>query len=176
MGGAWWAAIYGVAQSWTRLKRLSSRSSLPEARVALVHRQAGRAGSWDRGSPARPLRFLWPQMQSLCAFDEEETEMRSQVVEDLKTALRTQPMRWCPFPHFLLRRSPSGPLSFWKLTQSSAPSQAPWPASLSASPNACFILFLMWAPIPPRPSPSEELGCFQKMSMLGRGDEHRKMG
>ena len=23
-GGAWWAAIYGVAQSWTRLKQLSS--------------------------------------------------------------------------------------------------------------------------------------------------------
>ena len=26
-GGAWWAAIYGVAQSETRLKRLSSSSS-----------------------------------------------------------------------------------------------------------------------------------------------------
>ena len=26
-GGAWWAAIYEVAQSWTRLKRLSSSSS-----------------------------------------------------------------------------------------------------------------------------------------------------
>ena len=26
-GGAWWAAISGVAQSWTRLKRLSSSSS-----------------------------------------------------------------------------------------------------------------------------------------------------
>ena len=25
-GGAWWAAIYGVVQSWTRLKRLSSSS------------------------------------------------------------------------------------------------------------------------------------------------------
>ena len=25
-GGAWWAAIYGVAQSWTRLKQLSSSS------------------------------------------------------------------------------------------------------------------------------------------------------
>ena len=25
--GAWWATIYGVAQSWTRLKRLSSSSS-----------------------------------------------------------------------------------------------------------------------------------------------------
>ena len=27
-GGAWWAAIYGVTQSWTWLKRLSSSSSL----------------------------------------------------------------------------------------------------------------------------------------------------
>ena len=26
-GGAWWAAVYGVAQSWTRLKRFSSSSS-----------------------------------------------------------------------------------------------------------------------------------------------------
>ena len=25
-GGAWWAAVYGVTQSWTRLKRLSSNS------------------------------------------------------------------------------------------------------------------------------------------------------
>ena len=26
-GGGWWAAVYGVAQSWTQLKRLSSSSS-----------------------------------------------------------------------------------------------------------------------------------------------------
>ena len=26
-GGAWWAAVYGVAQSWTQLKRLSSSSN-----------------------------------------------------------------------------------------------------------------------------------------------------
>ena len=26
-GGAWWAAVYGVAQSWTRLTRLSSSNS-----------------------------------------------------------------------------------------------------------------------------------------------------
>ena len=26
-GEAWWAAVYGVAQSWARLKRLSSSSS-----------------------------------------------------------------------------------------------------------------------------------------------------
>ena len=29
-GGVWWAAVYGVAQSWTRLKRLSSNSSSSE--------------------------------------------------------------------------------------------------------------------------------------------------
>uniref|UniRef100_A0A8B9LG13 Dishevelled associated activator of morphogenesis 2 n=1 Tax=Astyanax mexicanus TaxID=7994 RepID=A0A8B9LG13_ASTMX len=34
-------------------------------------------------------------MQALFAFDEEEMEMRNKVVEDLKTALRTQPMRSC---------------------------------------------------------------------------------
>ena len=28
MGGAWWAAVYGVAQSQTRLKRLSSDTYL----------------------------------------------------------------------------------------------------------------------------------------------------
>ena len=27
-GGAWWAAVYGIPQSWTRLKRLSSSSFL----------------------------------------------------------------------------------------------------------------------------------------------------
>ena len=28
-GGAWWAAIYGAAQSWTQLKHLSSSSLFP---------------------------------------------------------------------------------------------------------------------------------------------------
>ena len=31
VGGAWWAAIYGVAQSQTQLKQLSSNSSSDEA-------------------------------------------------------------------------------------------------------------------------------------------------
>ena len=36
-GGAWWAAVYGVAQSPTRLKRLSSsRSSNDTLRVSQV--------------------------------------------------------------------------------------------------------------------------------------------
>ena len=35
-GGAWWAAVYGVAQSRTRLTRLSSSSSSKESRQQLV--------------------------------------------------------------------------------------------------------------------------------------------
>ena len=35
-GGAWWAAVYGVAQGWTRLKRLSSSSSSSSSSSKLV--------------------------------------------------------------------------------------------------------------------------------------------
>ena len=35
-GGAWWAAVYGVAQSRTRLKRLSSSSSMGPGRPAAL--------------------------------------------------------------------------------------------------------------------------------------------
>ena len=35
-GGAWWAAVYGVAQSRTRLKRLSSSSSIPETNTTFL--------------------------------------------------------------------------------------------------------------------------------------------
>ena len=31
--GACWAAVYGVAQSWTRLKRLSSSSNVSSSRI-----------------------------------------------------------------------------------------------------------------------------------------------
>ena len=36
VGGAWWAAVYGVAQSWTRLKGLSSSSRGQEPQVGLT--------------------------------------------------------------------------------------------------------------------------------------------
>ena len=69
-GGAWWAAIYGVAQSQTRLKRLSSSSSSKDllyntgvSQVALVvknpptcqRRRQKRSGfdSWVRKIPWR---------------------------------------------------------------------------------------------------------------------------
>ena len=36
-GGAWWAAIYGIAQSWTRLMRLSSSSSSRVNKVYIIY-------------------------------------------------------------------------------------------------------------------------------------------
>ena len=32
-GGAWWAAVYGIAQSWTQLKQRSSSSSSSSSRT-----------------------------------------------------------------------------------------------------------------------------------------------
>ena len=50
-GGAWWAAVYGVAQSRTRLKRLSSSSSLTSScgaaeskRLYFCHQLLSQAG------------------------------------------------------------------------------------------------------------------------------------
>ena len=49
-GRAWWAAVYGVAQSWTRLRRLSSSSSSDiresESRVSDSLQPHGLYGPW----------------------------------------------------------------------------------------------------------------------------------
>ena len=45
-GGAWWAAVYGVARSRTRLKRLSSSTMLLQCKKAMAssHCFHGRVG------------------------------------------------------------------------------------------------------------------------------------
>lgn len=111
-------------------------------------------GCWRLGirQPSRTSTpFHLPQMQSLYAFDEEETEMRNQIVEDLKTALRTQPMRWSHVSpsHFLPHPFTWWfPTIFWSLTQSSAPIPGPLPSPQlpptsppPASPRALCTLF-----------------------------------
>ena len=45
-GGAWWAAVYGIAQSQTRLKRLSSSSSILGRRNSLCK-------GWGRSMPGK---------------------------------------------------------------------------------------------------------------------------
>ena len=47
-GGAWWAAVYGVAQSWTRLKRLAAVAAAAAA-AAAVAGPADQLLSWERG-------------------------------------------------------------------------------------------------------------------------------
>ena len=42
-GGAWWAAVYGVAQSRTQLKRLSSSSSSMQLMMGEIKEVEGRS-------------------------------------------------------------------------------------------------------------------------------------
>ena len=51
-GGAWWAAVYGVTQSRTRLKRLSSSSSS----MWLLQNRHSVTGSWGEGNGI-PLQY-----------------------------------------------------------------------------------------------------------------------
>ena len=69
--GAWWAAVYGVAQSRTRLKRLSSSSSIAVIKGPqnLISRARGTKGSskpWLKGyiwfSPLCPMASLWMEI------------------------------------------------------------------------------------------------------------------
>ena len=58
-GGAWWAAVSGDAQSWTRLKRLSSSSSCPPSKAA---------ARWGAVHSARVLKHasgLWGHVYSI---------------------------------------------------------------------------------------------------------------
>ena len=63
-GGAWWAAVYGVAQSWTQLKWLSSGSSsgsdsknLPIMQETQVQ-SLGLKDPWERGM-ATPFQYYF---------------------------------------------------------------------------------------------------------------------
>ena len=63
--GAWWAAVYGVTQSWTRLKRLSSNSSMQYYSlqrwtllpVTLLHQSHPQLGIFF--TLAQPLHSFW---------------------------------------------------------------------------------------------------------------------
>ena len=85
-GGPWWAAVYGVVQSWTRLKRLSSSSSFdhvssllkPTSDFLLAHGNSQRlnGGLRDLCDLASYHIFLpffwqlasWPAILGSCSF------------------------------------------------------------------------------------------------------------
>ena len=67
-GQAWWAAVYGVAQSWTRLKRLSSSSSrsknLPITYPITVDKILSFTGSLDLHS----VKWAWGRKRSFSGW------------------------------------------------------------------------------------------------------------
>ena len=67
-GEAWWAAVYGVTQSWTRLKQLSSSSRTLLLRVQSTYQQhlMDKGGSLVRDTETRDLP-QWP-VESESAF------------------------------------------------------------------------------------------------------------
>ena len=94
-GGAWWAAVYGVTWSWTRLKRLSSSSSSRQRHTAvhksMATREAERLSAapfrggnaltvpqvqWEEGS--FPPSFKASVVSCLCSSQKEHTQDCSQ--------------------------------------------------------------------------------------------------
>ena len=67
-GGAWWAAVYGVAQSWTRLKLLSSSSSSSNRFSVSLTKGLW---SWPASCLPRPLNpscFYFPIYRMRCCL------------------------------------------------------------------------------------------------------------
>ena len=64
-GGAWWAAIFGVAQSWTWLKRLSSNSSRDDS---WGHKRVGH--DWTTELNWTQLRDIGTNAQWLLRMDD----------------------------------------------------------------------------------------------------------
>ena len=65
-GGAWWAAVYGVAQSRTRLTRLSSSSS---SKVYITVSLKGGKGSIEMKEERKEIKWnVWTSLHSAIRF------------------------------------------------------------------------------------------------------------
>ena len=64
-GGAWWAAVHGVAQGQTRLKQLSSSSSCIHLLVGVLEhmKEAEPKEQWSPCLQSQPYVRLSPQLQ-----------------------------------------------------------------------------------------------------------------
>ena len=72
--GAWWAAIYGIVQSWTRLKRLSSSSSstliLNYPQWIIVRKVKFTLKQWGQVKVQIQIKWLWAKARSCGSFTE----------------------------------------------------------------------------------------------------------
>ena len=74
-GGAWWAAVYGVAQSWTRLKWLSSSSSQQNMETGVVRRRLRKRPRQAQGlSETMMNSWCWLKIKVLDCETIEEAE------------------------------------------------------------------------------------------------------
>ena len=68
-GGGWWAAVYGVAQSWTRLKQLSIQSSASSSSSEVSN--GGLRSIWrtlSQRDDGFPLKFSSPKKKKVCVI------------------------------------------------------------------------------------------------------------
>ena len=77
-GGAWWAAVSGVARSWTRLKRLSSSSSLTDPFLS-IHTAKKQpilipAEDWQLTEILNPRNWIQGQQVLLATGSDTETQ------------------------------------------------------------------------------------------------------
>ena len=85
VGGAWWASVYGVAQSRTQLKRLSSSSSsIPGPRSLVDYSPWGH----EESDTTERLHFTSPALQADSLPRSHQGSCHVQVGRGLKTARR----------------------------------------------------------------------------------------
>ena len=99
-GGAWWAAVYGVAQSWTRLKRLSSSSSkevrgahkcpTPSVWYAFLGPRLVLGQNWTRYLAPGSLDPTFPLYSPKCSSQEAERIKWSRCAKLAKNTKRLQ--------------------------------------------------------------------------------------
>ena len=86
--GAWWAAVYGVAQSWTRLKRLSMRACIGEGNGNPLQcscledpRDGGAWWAAVHGVSQSWTRLKWPSMRA-CIGEGNGNPLQCSCLED----------------------------------------------------------------------------------------------
>ena len=80
-GEAWWAAVHGVAQSRTRLKRLSSSRRFPEVRnhtqfeeEVLKGHFKRMVGFWQMGSWKESVLMRWMKLEPIIQSEVSQKE------------------------------------------------------------------------------------------------------
>ena len=103
-GGAWWAAVYGVTQSWTRLKWLSSSSSSSTSVISFLCRAQSTFSPLILGSNSYSLGILKTRFKSV---SDGKSDVRFLFLWD-----------WCLFPYLEAFKTLSLFLGFWNFYES----------------------------------------------------------